>query len=194
MKKSFLVAVGILAVVPPVRGMSVASATEMPEGTIEFATTFLFDHSSYSADGTDAGSTTQINLEGSFGYCVSEMIELVGSLALVHQSYDSPGQASADATAYGGGGALVLNFPTQGSLVPFLEVGASLLAYSGDGADDLETTWVLPTAGVGVRFLVTESAALTSGVFYRHLNNALGAEDLSANSISLGVGISILLR
>jgi hypothetical protein len=169
-----------------------ALAAELPNRTVELSTGLMFTHTSYAVDGNNTGSTTELQVQEGLGYCVNDLLELNGSLVLIHQSVNPRSGTSIGGTSYGFGGSLVFNFPSKSSIIPFLQGGFALLAYSGDMYENAETTYVLPSIGVGLRFLVTESASINSGLYYQHISNALGVEDVSANQLYFGLSISIL--
>jgi hypothetical protein len=168
-----------------------ALAGELPDGTVELSTQMMFAGTSYSVNGDHTFSTTELNLQGSVGYCFTEAIEVEGAIIFTHQSVDEEGEPEIDGSSFGLGAAVIRNFSTDGSVVPFLRAGFALLDHSGQ-AYGPETSLVVPTLGGGLRFLVTGSAAITTGLFYQHITDAFGDDDLSANQVFLAAGISLL--
>lgn len=169
------------------------TAAGLAQGTVEVETDAAFAHTGYSYDGDSVGSRTDVALSVGVGYCLTDMLEIKGRFMFAHTSLDPECCGSVSASSFGGAGLVALNFPTAGPVVPFVQGGAGVLAYSGDGYEDSDATVVLPTAGVGVRFVVGETASVNCGVFYEHHLNAAGEEDVSANIFGVSVGLSLLL-
>jgi len=172
----------------------VTQAASMPTGTTELTTRTYFSHVGYSHDGTSLGSATSAQLSLGVGQCVTDLIELYGSVIWNHNSIDPKGESSASASSYGASGSILFNFTTSSSVIPYLQAGVGMLAYSGDGYDDAETSTLLPVLGGGLRFLVGDSAAFDAGLVYQRMSNAGGVQDLDAGQFYLGLGIAVLLR
>ena len=169
--------------------MSVAG--ELPKGTVELSTTGSFSHQSMSMDGTDAGSTTNMNLEGEVGYSLTRNLSLAGGLVFQHAGISDEAGESASASAYGPQVGARWNFATNSSIVPWVEGMFGVLAYGGDAGEGAETTLLLPSVGGGVRWLLGETASVNfSGNFVRQ-QNAAGVDQLNSNDIRFGVGLSV---
>jgi hypothetical protein len=189
--RSFRVLTAVVAVIAlPV----VTLGASMPTGTTELSTRAYFSHTGYSFNGTSLGSSTSVLLSLSVGQCITDLVELQGSAIWNHDSVDPKGDTSASASSYGASGSVLLNLTTSSSIVPYLQAGVGLFAYSGDGYEDAETSTMLPFLAGGLRFLVADSAALDAGLAYQRLTNAGGVEDVDADQIFLGLGISLLLH
>lgn len=167
-----------------------SQAGSLPKGTLEVAGYGFYDYSSYSADGDDAGSTSDFMLQGQIGYCVTDLIEVFGGLVVNYSSLDPAGAASVSQTAVGPEAGLTLNFKTSSIVVPYVTGAVGLVAYSGDVLDDYSTGWMVPFLGGGIRVLIGNSASFNFGLAYVHNVHASGAEDLTSDSIQFSLGIS----
>jgi hypothetical protein len=184
------VCAGMLVAAALLMFSSASQAGSLPKGTLEVSAYGLFDYSSYSADGDDAGSSTDFTLTGDLGYSVTDLLEVFGGLLIQHSSVDPVGAASVSQTAVGPEAGLTLNFKTSSIVVPYITGAVGLVAYSGDVLDNYSTGWMVPFLGAGIRVLVGNSAAFNFGLGYVHNIHATGAEDLTSDSIQVSVGIS----
>jgi hypothetical protein len=176
-----------LAAVPRVAG-----AASFEAGTVEFGIDATLSHSSYTYEDQAVAKRDDISVTTGVGYCVTDLLELKGSLLFTYASANPEGGESASASAFGALGGLVVNFGSGGTMVPYVQGSVGVLSYSGDGYENSEATLVLPRLGAGVRFMVGESASINCGAFWQLLSNAEGVEELSANQFGLAVGTSLL--
>jgi outer membrane protein W len=184
----YFVTVVVVAVVGLLVGTT-ASAGGIEAETVEVIPNTSFSYSSYS-DGNDDLTITNLQLGGAFGYFFTNMFELQIGVIVDYTSIDAGGGDSASQTNTGMVGSLVLNFPTESVVVPYVGVGGGFVVNSGDVGSADKLTSIVPTVEGGMRFLVGNSASINLGVSYEHQNNALGVEDVSANVVRFNVGVS----
>ena len=171
-----------------------AKAATLSKGTLELTPSLAFSHSSFSVSGSSAGSFSNLQSSTVIGYCFTDMVEIGGGLLVSHQSLDSQGGASTNATGIGLIGGVELNFASAGRMVPFVRGAFAIVRNSGDPAPSSETTFIAPALTAGLKLLVGNTASVNFAVDYQHESSALGVKDLSANTFGLEVGVSIFPR
>ena len=193
MRKLGFAATGFVLLALILGGASRANAATLSKGTVELVPTLNFSRSSYSFQNSDAGSITTLVGSGRLGYCLSDRVEVDGGLLINHLSVDDPGTGSENATSFGLTGGVTLNFATSGNTVPFLRLGLGVLSNSGELTGD-ETTFLAPVLEGGLRLMIGSASSVNFGVFYQHESDALGQNDLSANTLGLLIGVSVFPR
>lgn len=164
-------------------------SSDLGKGAIELNPSLAFAHNSYTYGG-DSFDITTLDVSGLIGYFVSDMVELGGGLLVSHQTVDFGGPAES-ATAAGLIGGVALNFVLSGNVVPFVRGSVGFLSNSGDFSEGTMTTVIAPLLEGGVRLMVGRSASVNFVVGYQHQSNVNGLQDLSRNSVTLGVGVSV---
>ncbi len=170
---------------------SSAHAGPMSKGTVELSPSLSFSHNSLRSNGTDDGSLTTLLANTQVGYCLSNLVEIIGGPLLTHQSVDPPSGGSVSATSFGLSGGVRLNFASSGNIVPFVGAAVGFASNSGDGAFGTETTTIAPILQGGIRVLVGPSGSVNLGVGYQHESNAFGVKDESSNTFAFEVGVSL---
>lgn len=186
---SLVVCAGMLAIVA-----APAHPATLEKGTVELTPSLSFSHNSFSFSGSDAGSLTNMVGSAQVGYCVTDHFEIGGGLLVNYQSIDVPGFGSESATSLGLVGGVQYNFPSGGRTIPFVRGSLGILTNSGSLASGDQTTLIAPSLLAGLRVLVGNSASVNFGVGYQHLSDALGVQELSANTIGAEIGVSIFPR
>ena len=179
----------------PVLGLANAApsqASDLGKGAIELNPSLAFSYNSHS--GGYAGldfTTTTLDVSGLVGYFVSDMLELDGGLLVSYESVDfSAYGGRTSETAAGLIGGVAINFPSSSNLVPFIRGSVAVQLHSGDLYVDDATTIIAPLLEGGMRVMVGRSASVNFVVGYLHRSNVSGVQDLTANSVTLGVGLS----
>ena len=175
-------------------GSSALHAATLEKGTIELTPSLGFNRNSLSVSGTDVGTLTNFSASGEIGYCVTNHFEVGGGLLMTYQSIDDPISGSESSTAFGVIGGVQYNFSSAGQMVPFARAAIGILTNSGSLSVGEETSFIAPMLQAGIRLLVGTSASVNCGIGYRHQTNTFGAQDLSANTFELQVGVSIFPR
>ncbi|TMQ72772.1 MAG: hypothetical protein E6K81_06560 [Candidatus Eisenbacteria bacterium] len=187
-------AILVVLVAASTLGPAAARAAAFGRGTLEFTPSLGFSHASLSFGGTDAGSTTTLDVLGLVGYGVTDRVELTGGLLLDHRAVSAPGSSSESATAIGATAGLQLNLAGRGRVIPFFRGAVGVATHSGDLSPGTQTTLIAPIVAAGIRLMVGASASVNVGVGYRHESTALGVSDLSGNTLEAEVGVSIIAR
>ena len=164
----------------------------LESGTIELGVDAMMLHSSYTYDGEDVATRTDVTLALGLGYCVTNLVELKGGLTFTRASVDPEVGDSSSASAFGALAGVALNFGSDGPVVPYVQGSIGILTYGGDAYEDPEASLILPRVTGGVRFLVGDSASVNCGAFWQRLSNAEGVEDLDASQFGLTIGTSLL--
>jgi hypothetical protein len=164
-----------------------ALASPIGPGSIEIGGDAGFQHSSFS---DNAGSMTQLHLNSGLLFGVTDALQLGGGLVFIHDAVDPTGSGSFSASSFGAEAMIRFNFGSSGTTAPFVGAGIGIVSWSGDGNEDSSAT-ILPSVGVGVRFLIRDAASFNVELSYVYQSNALGVEDLNSNTILLGLGFSV---
>lgn len=191
MRKLGLVASLVLCVATMAGGVTPVDAATLEKGTLELTPALSFTRNSFSVSGSDAGSLTILTASGLLGYCVTDHFEVVGGLLVNYQSIEVPGFGSESATSLGLLGGVQYNFSSGGETIPFVRGALGIVTNSGNLSAGDQTTVIAPSLLAGLRMLVGASASVNFGVGYQHQTNALGVQDLSANTFGLEIGVSI---
>lgn len=160
------------------------------QGDLEINGRLAFTHSGLSQDGNGLGSTTDLEFATFLGVFTSDQIQLGGTLFLNFNSVDPERGGSYSGTMFGLGPDLVINFNTQGPIVPFIDIGVGVAVYSGDIYGE-EVGFIAPSIQGGIRALIGNAAAANFGAGYTHTINNAGVEDLNGNSLGVFVGFSV---
>jgi len=181
-----LVALSALALGPAAPPSEAAS---LSRGTLEINPSFAHSSSRYYENGTLQFTTSTTNLSAFFGYCTSERLEPGGAVIISRLATD-PGGGQVSVTSAGLTGGVTFNFPSSGSLVPYLRASAGFLDNTGY-AGGSETTYLLPMLEGGLRLMVGTTGSVNFLVGFEHQIHSGGQSDVSANLITLGVGVSV---
>lgn len=184
----YSVVVVVVAVVGLLVGTT-ASAGGIEAGTIEIVPSTSFSYSSYSSGDND-WKITNLQLGGSLGYFFTNLFEAEIGLLVDWTQYDPGSGSSSSVTNTGMVAAFLVNIPTDSKIVPYFGVGGGFLVPGGDVGSSDETTIVAPIVEAGMRFLVGNSASVNLGLSYEYQNNSFGDKDVTANMVSLSVGLS----
>ena len=169
-----------------------ALGASLASGTIEYQPSLSFAHDAYSYKGTAILTTTTLDVNGALGYCLSEMFEAEAGLIIQHSSIDDhSGFGTVANTGYGGTLGLTANLATSSAAIPFLSLDTGVLAYSGDGYTNAETSVLAPAVTAGVRWMIKSSASVNFTLTYEHILNATGSKNVDGNSVLLGIGVSL---
>jgi hypothetical protein len=170
------------------------------KGQVEIGGTVSFYVSSESYDGNKAGSGSEFMVYPSVGYFIIPKLELEPKLLIVYSSWKPEGGKTSSTSNFGG----ILNFAyhfegaTQGNMVPFVFAGIGVLSNSekidGETVKDLKTTMILPDAGGGIKYFITEKGVIRAEVFYQRLSKAYGVDKLTESNIGLRAGVSLFLK
>jgi hypothetical protein len=134
------------------------------------------------------------------GCFVKPKLELEPTLLFEHTSTDPDNAEGASGTAIGGILNVLYHFESANhtdshKLVPFVFAGAGFVFYSGDlYPDDAEPAMVLPNAGGGIKFFITNSAVIRGEAFWEHVTNQGGLEDNDADHFGIRAGVSIFVK
>jgi outer membrane protein W len=169
-----------------------ASGAPFGKGSKELTGSAAWATASYSYEEEDVGSETALTIAPGFGYFATDNMELRLELHLTFQSVDwEYWRSDYSQTAWGPQFAVLYHFSGTESFVPFIGAGVGMSMASDSEDGDYETVMILPSAHVGFRSFFTESACLTTELLYQRQNNALYAEDVSANVFGLTVGLGV---
>ena len=153
---------------------------------------FLYSDQTYHGD--PIGSTSSLQLNSGLGYCVSDQVELYGGLIFQRDTNSPENYSSYSATAYGISGQIIVHIPSTGNAIPFVKGGFGVLKYSGDYYDTKSMAKIFPSVGGGLRFLVGDAASIDTSLTYNHVTDYMGEDDLTANQVYFGVGVSLLFN
>jgi hypothetical protein len=170
-----------------------SSAEEMTaKGRIELGGNVAFTHSSY-----EGGSTTDITVMPRLGYFVIPKLELEPTLLVSNTSYSPDGGDSYSGTEFG----LVFNVAyhfesaSESKLVPFIFAGLGFASFSGDlYPQDAKTSMIVPDAGGGIKYFITNSALIRGEAFWEHVTNESGMKDNDADHFGIRAGVSIFVK
>jgi hypothetical protein len=149
-------------------------------GAVELSPSLAFSYASYFSNSSSNFSVTTLDLDAFVGYSVTDRLELGGSALL------SWGSSFGGQTAAGMAGGLTFNF-RSGNLAPYLRAEFGFLAYDPQG----ETNRLFPMLEGGARVMVGNKASVNFTVGFRHQSHPAGSTTLEADTILLGVGVSI---
>ena len=176
----------VLSLAPPAR------ADKLTKGTWELEPSAQFFHQSFSISGSSAGSQSTLALLAGIGYCASDLVEVIASPVVTHQSFDDT-FSTTTATSFGLLAGVRFNFTTEGSVVPFVGGALGVQKFSGDLGGG-NASFILPRIEAGIRLMVGRTAAIVFAGNYQHENTAAGVKDLSSNDFTLSAGVSIFPR
>lgn len=159
-----------------------ARSATLGRGTVELGLAGGFDRSEI-----EDYAITSLDLQTRLAWSVSSRVALGGSLNFSHASEDS----GADLTNFGLTADCYLNFPTEGNVIPFIQLSMGVNRWSGDIYRDPEPGWILPFIGAGFRVLMGDYASVNVRAGYRYQKNAFGLEDVNSHDILLGFGLSV---
>lgn len=197
MKKvvSILLAVFVLAL------FSSAFAQEKTaKGQIEIGGTISAYTWSESYDGTKVLSGTEFMVYPSVGYFVIPKLELEPKLLVNYSSEKPKGGKTSSTTNLGGIFNVAYHFEgaIKGNAIPFVFAGIGILSNSaksdGETVKDLKTTMILPDAGVGLKYFITEKGVIRAELYYQRLDKAYGVDKLVETNIGLRAGITLFLK
>ena len=158
-----------------------ASADRLPgRGTLEVSPSLAFSYASFHSNGTSDFSATTLDLDTYVGYFVDDRLEVGGSAILSYVSFFG------STTTGGLTGGLTVNF-RSGNYAPYLRASVGFL--TGTGYD--QTNVLAPILEGGARVMVGKSASVNFSAGFRHQLHPGGSPVMDANTILLGVGVSL---
>jgi hypothetical protein len=162
---------------------SAARGASLPgRGALEVSPSAAFRYASYFSNGDNFSATT-LNLDAFVGYFVTDRVELGGSALVSYVSF------SGSRTAAGMSGGLTFNF-RSGNLAPYLRASVGFQAYDYDFGGS-ETNHLFPMLEGGARVMIGSTASVNFAVVFQHQSHPDGSTTLEADTILLGVGVSI---
>jgi hypothetical protein len=167
-----------------------AKAGRIGEGTIEFQGSGSFDHERVRVDGNFVGSITQASMSLGLATGITDMLMLGGSILFDYASLDPESGASYNQSVFRFTGDVILNFPVDGSLVPFVQSSIGLINWSATGESDVDMTLVLPFVGGGFRVLMGDHASFNVAAGFEYQARAQGDADTSAHDFVVRFGLS----
>jgi hypothetical protein len=170
------------------------------KGQIELGGTVAFYMSSEKYDGDKVGSGSEINIYPSVGYFIIPKLELEPKLVIYSSSWKPEGGETTSESSIGGLLNVAYHFEgaVKGNAIPFVFAGVGILSNSaksnGETVKDLKTTMILPDAGVGLKYFITERGTIRAELYYQRLDKAYGIDKLVETNIGLRAGISLFLK
>jgi len=170
------------------------------KGQIELGGRVSFYMTSEKYDGEKVGSGSEFTLYPSVGYFIIPKLELEPTLLINSWSWKPEGGETSSRRNFGGLLNVAYHFEraTPSDLIPFVFLGVGMVSHSGknngETVEDLKTTMILPDAGVGIKYFLTEKGVLRAELFYQRLDKAEGVDKLTDTNIGLRAGISIFLK
>ena len=191
MKKVFLMLLVLFLASTMPLGSTCFAGDKTDQGRTEFGGDFYFVHSAY-----EHVSVTNLTISPRFGWFISPGLALEPRFLLVHQTINPEGGNDYSATDFGAIFNVAYHFEgrSESHYVPFLFAGIGFVSHFGDVGPYDEWTMILPDMGAGVKFFFTDHAVFRAELFYQHVSNALGLEDLDADEFGLRAGVSIFIR
>lgn len=171
---------------------SCAIAERIEYGSIELAISGSYRSTSVALDGDSYASGSDAGLVASLGFFLSPVLELEGGGSIYRDSYDTDGYESE--TYYSGGfyGAIKVNIPSDGPMLPFMSFGGGLRSYGGDGYGD-DISLIFPRAVGGVRVFLSSTASVNVLVAYTRHSNPGGWSELTRSDVVFGIGMSLFV-
>jgi hypothetical protein len=170
------------------------------KGQIELGGRVSFYMSSEKYDGEKVGSGSEFTVYPSVGFFVIPKLELEPTLLISSSSWKPEGGETSSWSNFGGLINVAYHFErtTPSDLIPFVFLGVGMVSHSaksnGETVKDLKTTMVLPDAGVGIKYFLTEKGVIRAELFYQRLDKAEGMDKLIDTNIGLRAGISLFLK
>ena len=183
--------VGFLATISC--GASIVYSSTLTRGTVEVSPWLAFSHNYFWFEDRTTERTSTLATGGMLGYCISDHLEIGGGLLM---NYVHNGSLSSDIRperSVGFTGDVQYNFADIGPTVPFIRGAIGMLPNRGDPPDG-RTSLFAPILQVGLRQLLGSSGSVNVGFGYQRQSNVLGSADISANSFSFEMGVSIFAR
>jgi len=175
-----------------------AGASPTDQGSFELGGDVSMSFTSVSYDGEHVYNNTLISFTPRFGYFVVDNLELTLDLTSMFsgQSLDEDvwgcgSDCNSSSAIFGIGGSIVFHLPLSEKLYGFVGAGGHLLVKSDSDDSNYEPALQLPVLSGGLRYFVSDHAALNGGMYYSHVISESFMEDLSSNNIALRGGISI---
>lgn len=199
MKKvvAILLAVFVLATFSTVLA---AEAEKTAKGKVEIGGTVSAYFWSESYDGDKVYSGTEFMVYPSVGFFVIPKLELEPKLLVNFYSEKPEGGKTSSNTNLGGIFNVAYHFEgaMQGNAVPFVFAGIGILSNSaksdGESVKDLKTTMILPDAGVGIKYFITERGTIRAEIYYQRLDKAYGVDKLVETNIGLRAGLTLFVK
>jgi hypothetical protein len=169
-------------------------------GQIEISGTASFAMFSESFDGEKLSSGSEFVVYPSVGYFIIPKLELEPKLLMALSSSKPEGGKTSSWLDFGGIFNVAYHFEgaIKGNMVPFVFAGAGMVIhsakYQGETVENIKNTMILPDAGAGIKYFITEKGVIRAELFYQRLSNASGVEKLTDTNIGLRAGISIFLK
>jgi hypothetical protein len=170
------------------------------KGQIELGGTVAFYMYSDKYDGDKVESGSEINIYPSVGYFIIPKLELEPKLIVYSSSWKYEGGKTNSSSNIGGIFNVAYHFEgaVKGNAIPFVFAGIGMLSNSykddGETRKDVKTTMILPDAGVGIKYFITERGTIRAEVYYQRLDKAYGYDKLVETNIGLRAGISLFLK
>jgi hypothetical protein len=170
------------------------------KGQIEIGGRVSFIMTSEKFDGEKLGSGSEFTVYPSVGFFVIPKLELEPTLLINYSSSKPDGGKTSSESNMGGLLNVAYHFEgaVKGNAIPFVFLGVGIVSHSakdnGETVKDLKTTMVLPDAGVGLKYFITEKGVIRAELFYQRLDKAYGVDKLVETNIGLRAGISLFLK
>jgi len=170
------------------------------KGQIEIGGRVSFIMSSEKYDGEKLGSGSEFMVYPSVGFFVIPKLELEPTLLIASSSWKPEGGETSSGTDLGGLLNVAYHFEraTASNLIPFVFAGVGMISHSakseGETVKDLETTMILPDAGAGIKYFITEKGVIRAELFYQRLDKAYGVDKLVETNIGLRAGITLFIK
>jgi len=163
---------------------SSTSSNPRSAGTIEFAPSVSFSRSAFTpVGGTTSIATTNLSASAAIGRCMTDRVELIGTLLLQHRD-----EAGSGRTGYGGGAGVQYNLIPQNNVTPFFSATVGAISYSGTAGSD--KAFLAPMLRAGVSTSIMEGRAVNISAGYQHEINRKSTLEKSADAFDVAIGMS----
>lgn len=184
MRRQKLMFFTLIAVALTAMPVAAFAANAFTPGTFEFSPSLSFSRSSFTmVDGDEAASVTHLNFAGTVARAFPNRWQIMAGVLGQHRA-----QMGSARNAYGAQAGAIYNFPDQGSMVPFMMVGAGAIAYTGDESDK---AMLLPTVRLGIRSMLDGQRSINVSVGYQHVSNPESTMEEAADMFDVGIGVSL---
>jgi hypothetical protein len=172
-------------------GSAFSAGDKTAEGRTELGGDLYFIHSAY-----EDGSITTLTVSPRVGFFIGPGLALEPRLLLVHQTVSPGGGGDYSATDFGAIFNVAYHFEgaSGSNYVPFLFGGIGFVTHGGDVGSADHMTLILPDIGGGFKFFFTDHALFRTEVFFQHVSNASGLEDVDADEFGIRAGVSIFVK
>lgn len=172
-----LSALSVAALAPP----AAAAPSQLSAGSVELSPRVSFSHANLKREGYGNVDTfTQLELNPTIGFCLTDHHELTGGMILRHASSNGTSEQTVGAEA-----GYLYNFSPQGSTIPFAGISFGVLFYDGFMFED--TAVLAPDLTAGVRMLVGNKGSVNLSLGYQRESD----NHVRMNRLVAGAGVSI---